>query len=136
MQTVKGILGYKDWGDCNLCVKYKDDRYEVYSYRDGDGIWGWNLEEDEEFKEAYELFGKEVVERAMDEYEDIPVEIPFSAITKQGYTILDKKTQKPITMVHPDDLMNIMSEGMVHMPDGSDLEPDAEGSPLREMGLI
>ena len=136
MRTIKGVLKYKDWGDCNLCVEYKDEKYEVYSYRDGDGIWGWNIEEDEEFKEAIELFGQGAFDKAFDEYEDVPVEIPFGKVKKQGYCILNKKTQKPVTMPSEDDLWDMMSNGVVHMPDGNDVEPDAENSPLRQMGLI
>lgn len=136
MKTIKGILKYKDWGDCNLCVEYKDDKYEVYSYRDGDGIWGWNIREDEEFKEAIELFGQEALNKAFDDYEDVPVEIPFSIVEKQGYCILNRKTQKPITMLSEDDLWSMMDSGVVTLPDGSSVEPDAENSPLRELGFI
>ena len=135
MRKIKCVLALPEYDNSRLAeIRYTDKRYEVYSYSCGDGIWGHiYYEEEDMIKEL----GEEIVKKFFEnDCEDIELELPFSFVTNQGYTILNRKTQKPVTMIGEDDLWKMASDGVCEMPDGSLLEPDAEGSPLMDMGLI
>lgn len=138
MQGVKAIIKTKDWGDYNEILEFHDNKYEVYSYECGDGIWGFNLEfvdeyQDEVDKEIFKLFNKEIV-KLLDECEESEVVVPFELIERKGYSIINKKGK--VLKMSEKDMAHCCFNGCIDMPDGSCLEPDAEGSPLMEMGLI
>lgn len=140
MKTIKCVLREPEC-DKNGCsyhidriaeLHYKDDRYEVYSYECGDGIWGtyW-----EEFGDMEKDLGKGIVDKWVEDgYEDMEIEVPFSFIEKQGYSILTKKG-KPLRVSNKD-IEHMCFDGVIELPDGSLTEPDGDNSPLRQMGMI
>ena len=128
MKQINAILKYEGEG---LCVEYKDTKYDVYSYELGDGIWGWTIGDD--LTQTIKLFGEKAVEKVL-MGEEVNVNVPFSYIDQMGYSIVTKKG-KVVQMAEKDGWA-IISNGVVEMPNGERLEPDAEGSPLRELGLI
>jgi len=135
---IKVRLEYSDWKTYQNFpeLRYVDKEYEVYSYELGDGIWGRTYEDWDEgdYEELCKIFGQEKVNKVL-EFEEDYVEgyVPFSFVEEQGYSILKKG--KPIR-ISERDMFNLCTDSVVNMPDGPCLEPDAEGSPLREMGLI
>jgi hypothetical protein len=134
-KTIKGILTMKEWGDMDLCVEYIDPEYEVYSYSIGDGIWGFFIRSEEEFEEAIELWGEKNVYKALDEMEDIEVEIPIQKILDEGYSIRNIKTGK-IIHFGAKDIEEMSSQACWYDSDGNAKELDSEDSPLTQQGLI
>lgn len=130
-QTIKAVLQLPEWGDSDCEVRFKDKRFKVWSYQDGDGIWGFHLD-DEEF---IELFGKELFEKWVEsDFEELEIDVPFSVIEEKGYSILDNKRR--VRKISIEDLWGMSRDGVVRLPDGRTVEPDAEDSPLMELGLI
>jgi hypothetical protein len=129
-------------------LEYIDKVYEVYSFRDSDGIWGSTYDD---FQDAiddlkkYEidllsLWEAEAKKQYPDskfeevfEFVDVELDLPFSFIEAKGYSI--RKNGK-IVQVNASDMGAMISEGVWYDHDGNAKELDADDSPLKELGLI
>lgn len=132
--TIQAVLRKSEYRIGEIEIVYKDPKFEVYSYEYGDGIWGTSIDllEGDNIDKAIEQFGIDAVTRA-EEGEEIPVCVPMSEVISK-YSILDKKGNLLIPSER--DLSYMCFEGVVNLPDGRQVEPDAPDSPLRKMGLI
>lgn len=132
--TIQAILQKSKYRSGEIEVVYKDPKFDVYSYELGDGIWGTSIDvmEEERWNQAVKEFGEQALLDAMDGKE-VPVCVPMSAVT-QKYSILNKKGD--IIIPAERDLAHMCFEGVINLPDGRQVEPDAPDSPLRKMGLI
>jgi hypothetical protein len=132
--TIQAVLQKSKYRTGEIEVVYKDPKFDVYSYEYGDGIWGTSIDvmEDDRWDQAVKEFGEQALLDAMDGKE-VPVCVPMSEISKK-YSILNKKGD--IVLVADRDLSHMCLEGVISLPDGRQVEPDAPDSPLRKMGLI
>lgn len=132
--SVQAVLRKSKYRIGEMDIVYKDPRFEVYSYEYGDGIWGTsvNLLENDNFKELTEKYGADAIRKA-EEGQDVQVCVPISEITNK-YSLLDRKGN--LIMPSDRDLSHMCVAGSITLPDGKTVEPDAEDSPLRKMGLI
>lgn len=132
--TLGAVLQKSKYNIGCLEVKYKDSRYDVYSYKYGDGIWGTTIDplEGDNLEELVKTYGINAVEKAM-EGEQVTVQVPMSQISEK-YSIMDKEGN----LLHASntDLKSMVCDGSVTLPDGRKVDPDAPDSPLRKMGLI
>lgn len=134
-KTIRAVLKDPEYDHIERFVEvvYDDPELEVYSYEIGDGIWGtYYCDFDEMAKEL----GLETADKwVSNDCEDMVIELPLSFVYNQGYSILSKKTHKPLR-VSEKDMQHMCCDSVIQLPDGSLTEPDGEGSPLVEMGLI
>ncbi len=130
--SIQAVLQKSKYRTGVLEVVYKDPNFEVYSYEAGDGIWGTSLEGEEAYVKAVEQFGEEAISKA-EEGEEVEVCVPMSEIMAK-YSILNKKGE--LIIPSEKDLSHMCFSGVITLPDGREVEPDAPDSPLRKMGLI
>jgi hypothetical protein len=132
--TIRAVLQKNKYRIGELELVYKDPKFDVYSYEYGDGIWGTSIDimETDRFDRAVKEFGEQAVLDAMDGKE-VPVCVPMSEIIKK-YSVLNKNGD--IVLVAERDLAHMCFEGVITLPDGRQVEPDAPDSPLRKMGVI
>lgn len=134
---IKVVLCFNEYRDYELEMRYKDEKYDVYSYELQDGIWGTCFEDldEKEMDFLNKTFGEKEVEKLiLMEVDEVVGYVPFSYVTAQGYSIVTKKGKCIETSER--DMAHMCMDGCIALPDGSMVEPDAEDSPLREMGLI
>jgi rubrerythrin len=132
--TIQAVLQRSKYRTGELEVKYKDPRFEVYSFELGDGIWGTSIDilEEDAFKEAVENYGEKAITDAM-EGKEVPVCVPINSISHK-YSILNKNGD--VLIPSERDLSHMCFSGVITLPDGREVEPDSPDSPLRKMGLI
>lgn len=140
--SIKAVLTMADWGNWDYELRYKDPEYEVYSYEIGDGIWGSRFEDLEEI-------AQKLGQKVLDDWlkinpgaeedglltKELELEVPFSYVEEEGYSIIRKKGGK-IVKTSLRDMEHMCLDGCINLPDGRVVEPDSEDSPLYEMGLI
>lgn len=134
-KTIRAVLREPEYDHTERLVEvvYDDPELEVYSYEIGDGIWGTYYGDFDEMKEA---LGIETADKwVSNDYEDMVVELPLSFVYRQGYSIISKKTQKPLR-ISEKDMQHMCCDSVITLPDGSVTELDGEGSPLMDLGLI
>jgi len=132
---VRAVIRESKYRAGEIEIVYKDPRYEVYSYELGDGIWGTSIDclENDAIDDFIKTYGSDTL-RKVNKGEEVPVCVPIGDINKK-YSLLEKKTGKPV-LVSERDLGHMCFEGVITLPDGRQVEPDAPDSPLREMGMI
>lgn len=131
---IQAVLRKSKYRVGELDVVYKDPKFEVYSFEYGDGIWGtsYDLCDEESSKKLIEQFGEKAVADA-EAGEEVPVCVPISSVSDK-YSILNSKGD--ILIPSEKDLSHMCFSGVITLPDGREVEPDAPDSPLRKMGLI
>jgi len=132
--TIRAVLTKSKYRTGELDLVYKDPRFDVYSYKYGDGIWGTSIDvlEGDNYEKLIERYGEKSVADA-EAGEEVPVCVPLSEITNR-YSLMDKKGK--LLIPSEPDMAHMCFSGVITLPDGRQVEPDAPDSPLRKMGLI
>ena len=132
--TIKAVLQKSKYRTGELEVVYKDPKFEVYSFKYGDGIWGTSIDllEGDNYEKLLKEYGEVAITQAL-RGEEVPVCVPISSITNK-YSILNKKGD--VLIPSEPDLSSMCFEGVITLPDGREVEPDHPDSPLMKMGLI
>jgi len=121
-------------------LRYMDPKFEVYSYRDGDGIWGSTFDEFEEVIQFVEKYvDKETAKELQAEFDkwgffsDLKVEVDTKFVSDEGYTLRDLKGNE---IISNKELKHMCMDSVITLPDGRRVEPDHPDSPLSQMGII
>lgn len=137
-QTIKIRICETDtWNDNLWQAIYEDEEYEVYSYKLEDGMYCFTFDDIEEALKEKGLT-EEQIKKAINDLEaeeEAYAEISWEEIIKMGYSIVNKKTGK-IIKISMKDMEHCCYEGCITLPNGEQCEPDADNSPLKQMGMI
>jgi len=104
---------------------FNDPDYEVYSYRDGDCVYGFSWRDFEALPEQLAALAERVFEG-----EEVEVSVDVDDILSQGLSIVRKKNHEPLIAAGLEEAEQFYDE------EGMPIEEDHPKSPLRKLGLI
>ncbi len=104
---------------------FSDPDYEVYSYKDGDCIYGFSWRDFDALPEQLKALAMEVFEG-----EEVEVEVPANDLVHEGLSIVKRGTLEPVLAIGLEEAEQFYNE------EGVPIEEDHPESPLRKLGLI
>ena len=122
MRSLKATFRYEEgWWQ----LVFSDPEYEVYSYRDGDCVYGFSWRDFDALPEQLKALAEKVFEG-----EEVEVEVPANDLVREGLSIVKKGTLEPVLAAGLDNAEQFYNA------EGMPIEEDHPESPLHRLGLI